>query len=116
RAAFRLAAAQAGKPGPYAEFGQCAAHRFDLVAPVVFVEAGDAALPGAAVTRFLPGRALPAPVHLEIEREAVAQFVDETVGFREQVAGVDEYDRDVGLLLRQQMQRHRRLRAEARRQ
>src|SRR4249919_3201599 len=49
RPAFRLAAAQSGEPGAHAELVQRAPHRLDLVAPIVFVKAGDAALPGAAV-------------------------------------------------------------------
>jgi hypothetical protein len=42
-----------------------------------------------------PGRRLDRPVHLEIDPQSRGQLVGEGVGLREEVAGVDEHDREV---------------------
>lgn len=116
RAAAGLAAAQAGEPGAHVEFVQGAAHRFDLAQVVVLIDADHALFPQAAVARFHPGAADQRAIYLEIELEPFGQGIGEAVGFREQVAGVDQDHRDVRALLAEQMQRHCRLRAEAGRQ
>jgi hypothetical protein len=48
--------------------------------------------------------------------QAIRQLIDEAVRLREQIARIDEDDGNVGREAREQMQRHRRLRTEARRQ
>ena len=53
-------------------------------------------------------------IDLQIQPEAIGEVVDEAVGFRKKVAGIDEDHRDPRPDLRGEVQEHGRLGAEAR--
>ena len=98
-----------------AERLQRAAHGLDLAQFEVLVEAVTPLLPELAVLRFELGHGLRAGERLMFSESCLRELLDELIGLGEQIAGVDEDDGDVRIGLRHQVQRHGRLRAEARR-
>ena len=115
-AAGRLPAAQPGEPAAHAEFAQRALHRLDLAQPVVVLQPGESLFPQLAVARLHPRAAdLPA-VDMQVQAQPFGQRVGVLVGFREHVTGVDEQHRQARHRAGEQVQRHRRLHAEAGRQ
>ena len=108
-----LTAAQAGKPGPRLQVTQGTLHRLHLVELVVAADTLYSLLPQLAVTGLLPGRRAGGLIDLEVEPQPLGQLVDETIGFRKQIAGIGKNHRYVGLLLGHQMEHDRRLNTEA---
>ncbi len=116
RASPRLLPPQSGKPGPDAEFGECALHRLDLVDLVVALDAGRAVLPQLAVPRLEPGRRRGRAIDPQVEVEPLCERIDEAVGLGKEIAGVDQDDRDARQHPCHEVQRHRGLGAEGRRE
>ncbi len=111
-----LIAPQPGEPGLRAQRLQRAVHRLNLVHLVILFNAFHALLPQLAVARFLPGCRGFGAEHLQIQAQLIRQLIDKTVGFRKEIAGIGKDNRNIGHLPRDQMQRHRRLNAETRRE
>src|SRR6185295_10203899 len=85
RAALGLAAAQAREPAADAERLQRAPHGLDLADLEILVESCAALLPQLAVLRLELGHALVAGEGADVERQLLAQRLDELVGLGEQV-------------------------------
>jgi len=115
-ARVRLAAPQAAEPGTAGQFLQCSFHRFNLVDPVIPADSFGAVFPQAAVPRLQPGGAVFGADDFQVQFQPLNQAVDKLVGFRKQVAGIDQHHRDAGRLPGNHVQHHRGLGAEARRQ
>src|SRR6056297_50427 len=115
RATGSLTASEAAEPGRRIQPLEHVLHWPDLVLQVVGAESFTALLPTLSVPRFLPGRAHFAARHTKVQRQAVGNFIDESIRLVEVVAGIDEDDRNARHYPRHQVQHHCRLHAETRR-
>src|SRR5580658_8694238 len=91
-----LGAAQSRKPGAGAEFTQRALHGFLLVDAIVAFDAIHTLVPQFPESGLLPRCGRVRPEDLQIEPEFLGELIDEAVGFRKQIPGVDQNDWNTG--------------------
>ena len=107
-AMVRLVCTQSREPGGHIEFFQCPLQRFNLEDVVVVAQALGI-FPCLAMQRLVPGWRDAGGIHHEVQFEPLGEVLDQFVGLRKQVAGVDQDDRQVGDNPCDQVQHHRRL-------
>src|ERR1700723_1948882 len=114
RTRLGLRTAQSGKPSPRVQLMQRTVQRFLLVDAVVALDTRKSLVPQFSESGLLPGGGRLGTKHFEIEFQLIGQLIDEAVGLREEIPGVEQHDRHARHDRVHEMQHDSRLGAEAR--